>query len=780
MGAEAAFGGTFKYGEWLPIWVELENSGPDLEAQVEVRIASGGGVTAFAAPADLPSGSRKRIPVYILPNNFSHELEVRLVQDRRVLASEKLAVRPRANNTYLIGLAAPERGALSMLQGISLAGGGRPEELIDLTLDTMPGRAEGLRSLDCLILNDVDTSILEPDQQAAIEAWVARGGRLVIGGGAGAARTTAGLAASLLPLNPQTVVEVDALSGLVEMGASQQIRVPGPFVVATGDTGTSRMLAGQDGLPLVVERSIGAGYADLVALDLAHSPFDAWSGTADFWEQLLSPGAAYPAWLPPDASVRQTRARSLTYALSNLPSLDLPSVQGLAILLLAYIVLVGPASYLVLRWRKRLHWAWITTPLLTILFTGGAFGLAYAMHGTDLILNKIAIVEIQPDGRAGVDSYVGLFSPSQQSYEIEVRGNGLLSPMALDYNPWGPGGTNATGEMVFVQGDPGYVSGLTVNQWSMQTFAVESLWSDFGKIASNLWIEDGALVGTVRNETPYPLADAAVILGNDFVKIGELAPGAQANVRLQLLALNNGQFAPPVAYRLLEEQMSQPGPTGPRREAQLRQSVLESVFQPSLSSAKMGLSSMGSGGSSGSQKDPILIGWLDRAPPEMTVDDRSPAEKATALVYAPLTYRFLDEGQVTVPPGLIGGTVIQMPTEGGTCGPPGTSAVFIGRGQAVFEFRLPPEMHEFQADELTLLLTSEGSWAVPSGIAVYDWDAGAWQEYEHITLGSNVLSGAGKLVSADGVARVRLSSDGANTGCYALEMGINGTLRGTP
>ncbi|MEJ2266612.1 MAG: hypothetical protein P8X95_24460, partial [Anaerolineales bacterium] len=27
MSAEPAFGGYFKYGEWLPIWVQVENSG---------------------------------------------------------------------------------------------------------------------------------------------------------------------------------------------------------------------------------------------------------------------------------------------------------------------------------------------------------------------------------------------------------------------------------------------------------------------------------------------------------------------------------------------------------------------------------------------------------------------------------------------------------------------------------------------------------------------------------------------------------------------------------
>ena len=119
--------------------------------------------------------------------------------------------------------------------------------------------------------------------------------------------------------------------------------------------------------------------------------------------------------------------------------------------------------------------------------------------------------------------------------------------------------------------------------------------------------------------------------------------------------------------------------------------------------------------------------------------------------------------------------MVETPLEGGTCGPPGSAAVYINRGQAVFEFQLPEEVRGIQVDELTLLLTSEGGWAVPAEKAIYDWDAGEWQEYENVTLGSNVLADAGRLVSSDGVVRVQLSSPGGTGGCYAIEIGVEGT-----
>ena len=125
--AEAAFDGYFKYGEWLPIWVQLENSGPDLQAEVQVRVTGSWGSTVFAAPAPLPTGSRKRIPVYVLPNNFSQVLNVQLVMDDgTALLSQEVPVKSQPNISYLVGIVATERGALSFLSNPSLSASDQP------------------------------------------------------------------------------------------------------------------------------------------------------------------------------------------------------------------------------------------------------------------------------------------------------------------------------------------------------------------------------------------------------------------------------------------------------------------------------------------------------------------------------------------------------------------------------------------------------------------------------------------------------------------------------
>jgi len=774
MEAQAAFDGYFKYGEWLPVWVQLENSGPDLEGEVRVRVPGSWGATTFAAPALLPTGSRKLIPVYVLPNNFSHVLEVELVADDEVLLSQEVPVNPQPNINYQVGLLAPERGALSLIMGASLPGRERPKTLIDLSPADLPERAEGLRPFNTLILNDTDTSSLTPEQKAALEMWVREGGRLVIGGGPGAQRIVAGLPESILPFLPRGEVEMESVSNLADFAGAEAIRVPGPFVVTTGDETEGRTVVAQDGLPLMRERDVGAGFVDFVALDLAASPFDAWTGTTAFWERLLSPGAAYPEWLPPDLSARQMKAGQMTYALSRLPTLELPSIRGLGLLLILYVVLVGPVNYLVLRWRKRLHWAWISVPLITVVFSAGAFGLGYTLRGTDLILNKIAVIQVGLDGTANVTSYLGLFSPARQSYEIEVRDSGLLSPLTTDYNPWGPSNTGAGGEIVFVQGKPSYVRGLAVNQWSMQTFMTEGIQADFGRIEADLKFEDEALTGTVRNATPHTLKDTVLVLGNHFVRLEDLGSGQEALVTLELSNSADRAFGQPLSYLIYGDQFIQPGPGGPPREAEVKRIVAESILDQGSGFSPIS-SKIPWGPEGGTSRGLTLLGWLDEAPPDVSVAGRVPGQQTTALLYAPLSFHLPEEGDVSLPPGLIPGALVAMPIEGGPCGPNIGTSLWLGRGEAVFEFQIPEEVRDVQIEEIKLAIGTDGGgwWQLPN-TAVYNWDSETWVALSDPVMGINVIPDAANLVGQDGQVQVRLSSESNQGGCLYLELGMEG------
>jgi hypothetical protein len=771
MRAVAAFEGRFKYGQWLPIWVELENQGVDQRAEVQVRVNSRSGVITYAAPADLPTGARKRIPLYVPPNSFSHELEVQLVDvstanRREVLATQKIEVEPLANIYYLIGIVAPERGALSLLAGITLPGRDRPVEIVDLLPTQLPERVEGLRSFDMIILNDVDTAGLSSEQNRTLAGWVSAGGRLVIGGGAGARATAAGLPPSLLPIVPTELFEVTEVDELATF-AGGEVRTPGPFTVAHGETIDGQILVGGEALPLVIERALGEGFVDYVALDLAGLPFDGWTHTTDFWEQLAGPGAIYPEWMPSDVSMDSMRMDQMNYALSMLPSLDLPSVRGLAILLAIYIVLVGPANYLVLRKVHRLHLAWFTIPLITVIFSAGAFGIGYALRGNDLILNKIALITPADEGLATVTSFIGLFSPAQQSYEITVQGDGLLSPVTRNADPWSAGGAMAIGEMIFVQGTPNRLQGLAINQWSMQNFMLETRWENFGAIHAEFQLDGNALVGEIHNDTAYSLEDAVLVWGDSFQRIGDLPASETLAVDMELTNTAGFMQGSSFAWRLYQEEMNtQQGRLSPRLE--LRRTILDNLIQ-----GPMGVSEIFQP-KPGDLQEIFFFAWMDQAPPQVTIAEQEPSQQTTALLYTAFPYELPTGGVITLPPGTLPGQLVELPQEGGACGQGNTTAVYIGRGNAIFDFTIPAEFRDIDIESLRVSIQTDGGWTVAPTVAIYDWERETWLALESPELGVNTVDYVSSMLAESSKIRVRLSTDVNQGGCLYLNLGLKG------
>ena len=774
MEVSTATGGFFKYGEWLPLWVQLENYGADVEVEVQVRVPTTQGAAVFATPISLANGARKRVPLYVLPNNYAHELEVLAVSGSDILSTQKISVSGLANVTYTFGVIAPEPGSLILLKGLVLPGRSRSIEIANLSLRNLPEKTEGLGSFDVLVINDSDTSVLTADQNAALSQWVRQGGRLVIGGGAGALKTASGLPQALLPLLPKDLVEVSQVHSLSEFANTEAIQNPGPFTLAIGDQHESRAILYAHDHPLLLEKSVGAGTVHFIALDLATAPFNGWPGTTGFWAKLIGPGSTYPDWLPPDMSVRQLTSNQMNYALANLPALDLPSIRGLTFLLGFYVVMVGPVNYVVLRWLKRLHWAWLSIPFMTIIFTAGTFTIGYLLRGNDIILNKIAIANPNPGGETALRTYFGLFSPAQQSYQLELDSSALLSPIRLDYDPWGTRVYPGSADTTFIQGEPAIVRGLSVDQWSMQAFMAEGIWEDFGEVSANLEFSGNAIAGVLRNHSRVALTEIVLVIGSNIQRIQNLQPGEDAQIQIEIPNLVTPDFGAPLSYRIFEQEFSQPMPTGPSRQLQLKQTLVDNLFSYGISFSSRKFSGVSGAGSDSTQL--LLLAWFNDAPPALKVSGRSIAQQTTGMLYMYLPYTFPASGQISLPPGLIPSTLVELPIEGGTCGYPGTPAVYLGRGAGVIDFFLPESLNGISLHELVVYLGTEGGWDRAPNTAVYNWDQASYQELENPVTGSNRLSEVQGLVSENQVVRVQISSpDGFTGACYYLGLGLEGS-----
>jgi hypothetical protein len=735
---EPFFSGHYKYGEWLPLRVTVTNSGASVSAQVRVEMSQTGGQQAWIVPLDLPTGAQKQFTLYTLPTSFAQVARVRVLNGTQELAKQNATLTLHPNTDYFVGVVAPRAEAFNAANTLTLnSTPARITRILPMTLTELPDRAEGLRALDALVLTGVDTSILTPAQTQVLTTWVQNGGRLIVGGGASAARTLGGLPDTLVGefRTQDNLVELEELTGLSEAGEAE-VRVEGPFVASFAPGGES--IVEQDEGALVSEKRVGDGTVTYFALDPSLSPFDAWSGAPRFWQSVLAPRSAYPINSPPDVSPNLIRSRYMAMALQNLPMLALPSVNVLALLLGVYIVLVGPVNYLVLRRFRKLDWGWVTIPALTLLFAIGAFGVSNQLRGSDLILNQVSVVDFSQEGTPReMETVVGLFSPTRGTFDLQLPEAALVIPVSNAYDPFSPAGGAGT-NVEIVDSNPVEVRGVDINQGALQAFAIQSPAPAEWGIDSDLKVVGEHVSGTLAQRLGAPITGAFLVNGERFLNLGTLAPDESYTIDQ-----NWSRASGPVSNLV----------TGTTSEDEVKRQILSARFDYWSGMPQMPRTTM-------------LIGWLDMSPLDVNVKDTAANRQAKTLVLMPLSPSYT-EGTQTL--GQADWRVQEISGMGGRvyCG----SANYVGlrQGELVLEYA---PLAEFQVSRVRALrlAVSEG---VPHKIELLD-DDDKWVAQELGRPTKVEIANPERFVREDGTVRVRITSDDVVERCvvYGLEMEV--------
>ncbi|MEO6350896.1 MAG: hypothetical protein ABIP53_09625, partial [Candidatus Limnocylindrales bacterium] len=422
--ARPLMGGHARPGAWTAVEVLVENDGPSVTGELLIR-GPQQGQSRYGVEADLPNGARQRFTLYAQTALFGSRLNVDLVSGTQVLATQQVRITSHDAYTPIVAVIAerPE-GFTRDIQDALVNPNVQTSTVITLQIGDLPSRVEAWAAIDRLVWQDVDAAQLSTTQLEALRLWVGAGGRLTIVGGTTGFATVRGFNRDdemLLPFDPIRTVDVTPadLSGLVgtpPTGATSVPAIAGPL-----DHGTILARLGDD--VVAAEAVYGRGSIALIGFD----PSTNWISDSDaagaLWHRLM-PQVSGPALNP----LAITDDSQIVYALQNLPSVDLPPIEQLFILLIAYIALIGPINYLVLRRLDKREWAWVTIPALVAVFAAGSYGLGATLKGSDVIVNQITVVRAAQGTGLGIgQAYIGIYSPSRRSFDVRIPGGALLS-----------------------------------------------------------------------------------------------------------------------------------------------------------------------------------------------------------------------------------------------------------------------------------------------------------------------------------------------------------------
>lgn len=627
-----------KQGKWHVATMTLRNQGTDLAGDLVLQVANPNRSKDFnyVQHVELPQGSTKVVTMLLPGYAFSKSNNTISFYEKSQKNGKKIALDGMTyleafslpKETLQVGVLARDIDTLNFLTLLNQTGS--KLNVLHLKQEEIPKDSLGLDGLDVLAINDFAADTLTEQQVQAIQLWTQRGGTLLLAGGAGYPKSAAPFAKAA-PVTYEGTTVVNELPVIEKIGGKELV-LPQPFTLSQAKLASgAESILSVGNVPVFARTAYGSGFVTYVAYDLSLNPLASWNGNQRLWEQILSgPIAAANTYNMNQMRYGNDPNRELDRALEYFPSLQPPKLPMLALVLLLYAIIVGPLLYMVLTRLDRREWAWYVIPIAAVVTSIGVFQFGATNRGS-MMAQSLSTVTLNGTGSGIKQSAVSIFLPKGGDLELKFAGNTAISPLLLSETyPSMP--LHEQNELVIRQeAGAANVRLQDVPYSSISKLTVEeNQLIPLGKIdyrISDLTAKGAK--GQVTNNTTKDLTDAAVLINQLYVKIGEIPAGASVNFDTASgVSVMNG---PDIA------QLAFPYPNNSGIDAGLQ--------QRSLLSSYLNRKAKFSGGIT-----PMIVGWMkDQTSITLASGGSIPTEQLT-LITQDMTIDYVtSEGKIVIP-----------------------------------------------------------------------------------------------------------------------------------
>ena len=312
--------------------------------------------------------------------------------------------------------------------------------------------------------------------------------------------------------SPFADLPVDAAFEAAEIRVIASEVRDGHVVLAAGD------------IPLVVTANRGSGRVTALMFSPEREPFKSWKNLTTFWTRLAEVPAALYASTDYAGSYGQS-ADGIFGAMIDSRQVHKLPVGWLLVLLLVYLLVIGPLDRL---WLKRINkpmLTWITFPAYVIFFSGLIYFIGYKLRAGESECTELHVVDALRNGdRAELRgrTFISIYAPANTKYPLAsdlkfatFRGEFMASG----------GGQNSEAASILHTGD-NFRAEIFVPVWTSQLY-VSDWWHSgtmpFAVTLQAVGDDDWRL--TVENRTDHAVTAAQLVVGENMFAVGELAAG---------------------------------------------------------------------------------------------------------------------------------------------------------------------------------------------------------------------------------------------------------------
>ncbi|GAC1310263.1 MAG: hypothetical protein NVSMB27_47260 [Ktedonobacteraceae bacterium] len=833
------FQATYRSGYWTPVHVTLSNTGADFSGVLSLSTFSGPphsttiGILSpwsFQQPVTLPKGAQKQVTVnvpFYLGNYVVRGVVANLRDYRgRVVTTQTSTsgyeVKP---GNIFIGVLADAIANFDALNTVSLPNQTSSPTLSTVDATTMPVLATVLDNFDVIVLDDFSSSTLNSAQLAALQTWVNRGGILIEVGGPAWLRTLGTLPPEMVPVAINGITTLPAETHLLPISSSIALQSSGqkpppdtlaqPVVASTARLRPqtsffdSETVLAAGTIPLIVQAHQGQGVISYLAVDPASPPLAGWSNLNALWKTVLVQAFGDRLLIPNTGPIFNSGPGRLLTRGGVISVITPEALLGpwiLAVLLLGYLIVLGPLRLLLVRRLKLPQRGWPIILSSIVVFSLLAYGLAFYQRGASLKDNSISLIQMNQGGTsAHITTYLGMYVPNQGDFTLHIPGESLAQPID---NQFLFSLAPAKGATTFLPNDDvsaSVISGtggtdlklMGLGPWTFHPVVLEQDRQLQGSLVAHLSLHNHSLTGTIANTLTTSLSDVYVLLSHSYVRIGNLSPGETRQVDLPLSVATQ----PP--GKTLADQIAESGglPAAyfpyasnaqPQTDFERHMALLSALNGAGFSFPPCGKSCNAHSITSGDTiyvtggkvpnpgvihtPDPLLetdtpatlIGWADRdvaGVDNLTINSTSPTGRHDSFIQMPLSIDVSDP--LKLPSDFIAGRVIDIQSFDAQAILPGIYSMTTGG--LTFEFTLPGttnlQVHGLTITEPDLLAGASGPSTNVSHLQanLYNWQKGTW---DAITLQKDTFttSDAQAYIGPGGRALLQISNQNASLG----------------
>ena len=298
--------------------------------------------------------------------------------------------------------------------------------------------------------------------------------------------------------------------------------------VATCSVRDGRVVLSSGDTPLMVTANRGQGRVTALMFSPEREPLKSWKNLPTFWAKL----AGVPGILYASTDYYQGYGQSsdgIFGAMIDSRQVHKLPIGWLLLLLLVYLVVIGPLDQW---WLKRIGkpmLTWITFPCYVVLFSLLIYFIGYKLRAGETEYNELHVVDVlRNENRAELRgrTYASIYSPSNQRYPLESRQK--FATLRGEF--LGAGGGQGTDRTTVLQSGDSFKAEVFVPVWTSQLYVSD--WWQAAPLPLEVEVtprDDGWEI-TVHNRTDRPVRAAQLVVEDMLLPIGEIPAGQKKKV----------------------------------------------------------------------------------------------------------------------------------------------------------------------------------------------------------------------------------------------------------